>query len=56
MNRGVLAGYPVVDVKAALYDGSYHDVDSSAQAFEVAASLASRTAPSARVSTCSSRS
>ncbi|HXX69887.1 MAG TPA: elongation factor G [Polyangiaceae bacterium] len=39
MGRGVLAGYPVVDMKARLYDGSYHDVDSSTQAFEVAASL-----------------
>ena len=39
MQRGVLAGYPVVDMMARLYDGSYHDVDSSAQAFEVAASL-----------------
>jgi elongation factor G len=40
MNRGVLAGYPVIDLKAELYDGTYHDVDSSTQAFEVAASLA----------------
>jgi elongation factor G len=40
MSRGVLAGYPVIDVKAELYDGSYHDVDSSAPAFEVAASMA----------------
>jgi elongation factor G len=40
MNRGVLAGYPVIDVKVELYDGTYHDVDSSAQAFEVAGSLA----------------
>ncbi len=37
--RGVLAGYPIVDMKARLIDGSYHDVDSSAQAFEIAASL-----------------
>ncbi|MCG8555835.1 MAG: elongation factor G [Proteobacteria bacterium] len=40
MQRGVLAGYPVIDVQAVLYDGSYHDVDSSGPAFEVAASMA----------------
>ena len=40
MDRGVLAGYPIVDMQGRLYDGSYHDVDSSAQAFEIAASLA----------------
>jgi elongation factor G len=40
MNRGVLAGYPVIDCKCELFDGSYHDVDSSAQAFEIAGSLA----------------
>jgi elongation factor G len=40
MLRGVLAGYPVIDVKASLFDGSYHDVDSSGPAFEVAASMA----------------
>ena len=40
MGRGVLAGYPVIDVKAALVDGSYHDVDSQAQHFELAASVA----------------
>lgn len=37
MNSGSLAGFPVVDIKAVLYDGSYHDVDSSALAFQIAA-------------------
>jgi elongation factor G len=40
MSRGVIAGYLVVDVKATVYDGSYHDVDSSEAAFKVAASMA----------------
>ncbi len=40
MQTGVLAGYPVVDVKVTLYDGSYHDVDSSEAAFKIAASMA----------------
>jgi elongation factor G len=40
MNRGVLAGYPMTDVKVRLYDGSYHEVDSSGPAFEIAASMA----------------
>jgi elongation factor G len=40
MNSGVLAGFPVVDVKVTLFDGSYHDVDSSQIAFELAGSLA----------------
>lgn len=44
MENGVLAGFPLVDVKAKLYDGSYHDVDSSESAFKVAASLALRNA------------
>jgi len=44
MENGVLAGYPLVDVKAKLYDGSYHDVDSSESAFKVAASLSLRNA------------
>ena len=38
--NGVLAGYPLIDIKSQLYDGSYHDVDSSDAAFQVAASLA----------------
>lgn len=40
MNSGVLAGYPVVDVKVTLHFGSYHEVDSSEQAFKIAASMA----------------
>ena len=40
LNRGMLAGFPVVDIKATLYDGSYHDVDSSEAAYKIAASMA----------------
>jgi elongation factor G len=39
MKKGILAGYPVVDTKVTLYDGSYHDVDSSDMAFQIAASM-----------------
>ena len=39
MKKGILAGYPVVDLKVTLYDGSYHDVDSSDMAFQIAASM-----------------
>jgi elongation factor G len=46
MKNGVLAGYPLVDVKASLVDGSYHDVDSSEMAFKIAASLALKNAVS----------
>lgn len=44
MENGVLAGYPLVDIKCKLYDGSYHDVDSNETAFRVAASLALKAA------------
>lgn len=40
MQNGVIAGYPVVDCRVALYDGSYHDVDSSEMAFKIAGSIA----------------
>jgi elongation factor G len=46
LERGVLAGYPMVDIKAKLFDGSYHDVDSSEMAFKIAASMALKNAAS----------
>jgi elongation factor G len=42
LDGGVIAGYPVVDIKATLHDGSYHDVDSSELAFKLAGALATR--------------
>jgi elongation factor G len=44
MESGVLAGYPVIDIRAILYDGSYHDVDSSEMAFKIAGSMAFKNA------------
>jgi elongation factor G len=44
MDSGILGGYPVVDIKVTLYDGSYHEVDSSEMAFKIAASMALREA------------
>ena len=46
MENGVLAGYPLIDVKATLYDGTYHDVDSNEMAFKIAGSLSLRAAKS----------
>ncbi len=44
LDQGVIAGYPLIDVKAKLYDGSYHDVDSNEMAFRIAASMALKNA------------
>jgi elongation factor G len=44
MENGVLAGYPMVDVKAVVYDGSFHEVDSSEAAFKIAGSIAFKAA------------
>ena len=40
MESGVIAGYPMVDIKVIVFDGSYHDVDSSEMAFKIAGSMA----------------
>lgn len=42
VSKGIIAGYPIVDIKVTVYDGSYHDVDSSDVAFQIAASMAMR--------------
>ena len=55
MESGILAGYPVVDVRIVLVDGSYHDVDSSEIAFKVAGSMAFKTAMQRAKPSCSSR-
>ena len=44
MENGIIAGYPVIDIKATLFDGSYHDVDSSEMAYKIAASMALKAA------------
>ncbi|MFR3520590.1 MAG: elongation factor G, partial [Coprobacillus cateniformis] len=44
LQNGMIAGYPILDIKATLFDGSYHDVDSSEMAYKVAASLALKAA------------
>ena len=46
LNNGVIAGYPLIDIKARLFDGSYHDVDSNEMAFKIAASMALKNAVS----------
>ncbi len=56
LGSGVLAGFPVVDVKATLVDGAYHDVDSSALAFEIASRAAFREGLQMAVRFCSNRS
>ena len=54
--NGVLAGYPVVDVKVTLFDGSYHDVDSNENAFKMAASIGFKDGmPQGAARCCSSR-
>ena len=56
LNTGVIAGFPVLDVKVTLFDGSYHEVDSSEAAFKIAGSMAIKDASRSPIRSCSSRS
>ena len=52
LDSGILAGYPIIDLKVELIDGSYHDVDSSEMAFKIAGSIALRKAFARRSQFC----
>ena len=55
MQNGVLAGYPLLGLKATLYDGSFHDVDSNEMAFKVRRVMATRSSQRSAVPSCLSR-
>jgi elongation factor G len=55
LEGGMLAGYPMVDVKVTVFDGAYHDVDSSEMAFKICASICIKEAAGAPSRCCSSR-
>ncbi len=56
MKNGVVAGYPLIGLKATVFDGSYHDVDSNEMAFKVAASMATKQLSQRAAQLCLSRS